>query len=64
MKLDKATSLALIGAINNARPFLPPLIYDQIAGNPLMRVLEAVANGLVSTDDKPDTKPKNDEEVT
>lgn len=45
--MNREQAIALLNAISSAQGFVPPLIFAQIAGQPAMRTIEAVANGLM-----------------
>lgn len=44
---------AFIAALNQAQPYVPPIIFQTLAGNPISKTLEAIANGLLQLEIKP-----------
>ena len=51
--MNKQHIAALISAINAAQPYVPPIIFAGIAGNPALNALVAVANGLLACEVRP-----------
>jgi hypothetical protein len=52
MVVTREQAIAFLQALNLAQPYVPPVIFVGIAGHPLLRSLEAVANGLIEFEPK------------
>ena len=50
--MTREQAIAFLQALNLAQPYVPPVIFANIAAHPLLRNLEAVANGLIEFEPK------------
>jgi hypothetical protein len=50
--VTREQAIAFLQALNLAQPYVPPVIFANIAAHPLLRNLEAVANGLIEFEPK------------
>lgn len=56
--MTKEQAAAFIAQISAMRPYVPPMIFDALAGSDVGRALMAVANGAATFELRPVDPPK------